>query len=83
MPAEIIMPDVGADTMALSAWFAEPGETVFEGDRLVEVVMDGATFDVPAPVTGRLVEKRAFTNDHVQPGQVLGLVEPDIVAQKN
>jgi 2-oxoglutarate dehydrogenase E2 component (dihydrolipoamide succinyltransferase) len=83
MPSEIIMPNVGADTIALSAWFAEPGETVFEGDRLVEVVMDGATFDVPSPITGRLVEKRAFTNDQVQAGQVLGIVEPEMAPRKN
>jgi pyruvate/2-oxoglutarate dehydrogenase complex dihydrolipoamide acyltransferase (E2) component len=58
-------------------WFADPGETVFEGDRLVEVLLNGATFDVPAPATGRLVERRAYSNDKLQPGQVLGIVESE------
>jgi pyruvate/2-oxoglutarate dehydrogenase complex dihydrolipoamide acyltransferase (E2) component len=59
----------------LSVWFADPGETIFEGDRLVEVLVGGATFDVAAPATGRLTEKRALPADPLQPGQVLGLVE--------
>jgi pyruvate/2-oxoglutarate dehydrogenase complex dihydrolipoamide acyltransferase (E2) component len=61
----------------LSVWFAEPGDTVYEGDRLVEVLVGGATFDVAAPATGSLVERRAFPDDPLQPGQVLGIVESD------
>ena len=75
MQAEIRLPDLQAGPARLSVWFAEVGETVFEGDRLVEVLVDGATFDVPAPATGRLVEKRALVNDPLQPGQVLGVLE--------
>jgi pyruvate/2-oxoglutarate dehydrogenase complex dihydrolipoamide acyltransferase (E2) component len=66
---------LGAAPVRLSVWFAEPGDLVFEGDRLVEVLVGGATFDVPAPATGRLAEKRAWPNDPLLPGQVLGLVE--------
>ncbi|HEV3081819.1 MAG TPA: biotin/lipoyl-containing protein [Gemmataceae bacterium] len=75
MQAEIIMPEVGADSTTLSVWFADVGEAVFEGDRLVEVVVGGATFDVPAPATGRLAEKRILPDDPLRPGQVLGLIE--------
>ena len=46
-------------------------------DRLVEVLVGGATFDVPAPATGRLAEKHALPNDPLRPGQVLGTVEVD------
>jgi pyruvate/2-oxoglutarate dehydrogenase complex dihydrolipoamide acyltransferase (E2) component len=75
MRAEILLPDLQAGPATLSVWFADVGEVVFEGDRLVEVLVRGATFDVPAPATGRLVEKRALANDRLQPGQVLGAVE--------
>jgi pyruvate/2-oxoglutarate dehydrogenase complex dihydrolipoamide acyltransferase (E2) component len=75
MRAEILLPDLQAGPTTLSVWFADLGELVFEGDRLVEVLVGGATFDVPAPATGRLVEKRALTNDRLHPGQVLGAVE--------
>ncbi len=77
MHAEVILPDVGAGPLQLSLWFADPGELVFEGDRLVEVLASGATFDVAAPATGRLVERRVFPDDPVEPGQVLGVVEVD------
>lgn len=75
MRAEVILPELGASPVALSVWFADTGDPVFEGDRLVEVVVGGATFDVPAPATGRLAEKCAWPDDPVRPGQVLGLVE--------
>jgi pyruvate/2-oxoglutarate dehydrogenase complex dihydrolipoamide acyltransferase (E2) component len=77
METAIILPDLGAGRVTLSSWFAEAGETVYEGDRLVEVVMAGATFDVAAPATGRLVEKRAYRNDVLRAGQVLGIVRVD------
>ena len=75
MQAEIILPELGATPVFLSLWFAEPGELVYGGDRLVEVLVDGATFDVSSPATGRLVERRALPDDPVFPGQVLGTVE--------
>lgn len=77
MHAAITLPELGADSIVLSVWFADPGDVVYEGDRLVEVLAGGATFDVPAPASGRLLEKHAFPNDPLCPGQVLGLVEVD------
>jgi pyruvate/2-oxoglutarate dehydrogenase complex dihydrolipoamide acyltransferase (E2) component len=77
MAAPIILPDLGTPSAVLSLWFAEPGDAVYEGDRLVEVLIGGATFDVAAPATGRLTERRALPNDRVTPGQVLGYVEED------
>jgi pyruvate/2-oxoglutarate dehydrogenase complex dihydrolipoamide acyltransferase (E2) component len=79
MQADIILPDLGAAPMFLSLWFADPGDWVFEGDRLVEVLIGGATFDVAAPATGRLAEKRAFPDDPLRAGQVLGVVDVDDV----
>lgn len=73
----VLLPDLGADPVLLSVWFADPGDRVYEGDRLVEVRLGGATFDVPAPATGRLTERRAFPNDRLTPRQVLGIVTPE------
>jgi pyruvate/2-oxoglutarate dehydrogenase complex dihydrolipoamide acyltransferase (E2) component len=75
MQTPVTLPDVGASPVRLSLWFAEPGDFVFEGDRLVEVVACGATFDVSAPTTGRLTQRLAWPRDVLQPGQVLGVVE--------
>jgi pyruvate/2-oxoglutarate dehydrogenase complex dihydrolipoamide acyltransferase (E2) component len=73
----VILPELGASPVLFSLWFAEPGDPVFEGDRLVEVLAAGASFDVPAPATGRLVERNAWPRDRLTPGQVLGVVEAD------
>jgi pyruvate/2-oxoglutarate dehydrogenase complex dihydrolipoamide acyltransferase (E2) component len=75
MPTEITLPELGAAPVWLSVWFADLGDPVYEGDRLVEVLVGGATFDVSAPATGRLAEKRALPNDRIEPGQVLGLLD--------
>jgi pyruvate/2-oxoglutarate dehydrogenase complex dihydrolipoamide acyltransferase (E2) component len=77
MQAEIRLPELGTRPVVLSVWFADAGEAVFEGDRLVEVLVAGATFDVAAPGTGRLLEKCALPDDLIEPGQVLGIVEVD------
>jgi pyruvate/2-oxoglutarate dehydrogenase complex dihydrolipoamide acyltransferase (E2) component len=71
----IQLPDLLAGPVLLSVWFANTGDEVYAGDRLVEVLVGGATFDISAPVTGRLKEKLALPDDPLAPGQVLGLVE--------
>jgi pyruvate dehydrogenase E2 component (dihydrolipoamide acetyltransferase) len=78
MPAEIVLPELGlapGEPAVLSVWFADEGEDVLAGDRLVEVLVAGSTFDVPAPVTGRLAEILAYPEDVLQTGQVLGMIE--------
>jgi pyruvate/2-oxoglutarate dehydrogenase complex dihydrolipoamide acyltransferase (E2) component len=73
----VILPDLGTGSdlpIVVSHWFAARGETVWEGDRLVEVLVGPATFGVAAPMTGRLAEIRGEEDDQVEPGAVLGLV---------
>jgi pyruvate/2-oxoglutarate dehydrogenase complex dihydrolipoamide acyltransferase (E2) component len=77
MPVPITMPELGMPRATLSLWFAEPGELVYEGDRLVEILAGPATFDVSAPATGRLLERFALANDPVSAGQVLGTLEEE------
>jgi pyruvate/2-oxoglutarate dehydrogenase complex dihydrolipoamide acyltransferase (E2) component len=75
MRASVVMPDVGSQPARLSVWFADPGDLVYEGDRLVEVLVNGATFDVSAPATGRLVEQCAYPDQPLTTGQLLGTLE--------
>ena len=73
----VILPDLGTGPdvpIIVSHWFAARGEAVWEGDRLVEVLVGPATFDVSAPATGRLAEIRGREDDRVSPGAILGLV---------
>jgi pyruvate/2-oxoglutarate dehydrogenase complex dihydrolipoamide acyltransferase (E2) component len=75
MQAHVILPELGAAAAFLSVWFADPGDEVYEGDRLVEIRVNGATFDVPAPATGRLLEKHVHVDEPLAPGQVLGVLD--------
>lgn len=71
------LPHLGASPVRVSLWFADPSDRVYEGDRLVEVLIGGATFDVSAPATGRLLTKLALPGDLVATDQVLGTLAPD------
>jgi pyruvate/2-oxoglutarate dehydrogenase complex dihydrolipoamide acyltransferase (E2) component len=69
----ITLPDVGADAV-LSVWYVHPGELVYEGDRVVEVLLPGVTVDVHAPATGTLADRHALPGDRVRAGDTLGTV---------
>lgn len=74
----ITVPELGAtDPPRVSAWLVDIGETVRAGDRIVELLLPGITIDIPAPVSGRLVETTMALNAIVAPGQKLGLIEQD------
>jgi len=69
--------DAGLTGAMLHLWFVEPGEPVYAGDRLIEVLLEGATVDISSPATGRLAEKAARAGERVVTGQVLGYVEEE------
>ena len=73
----VILPELGTGPdvpIVVSHWFAGRGDEVWEGDRLVEVLVGPATFDVPSPSSGRLAAIHGQEDDRVTPGMVLGLV---------
>jgi pyruvate/2-oxoglutarate dehydrogenase complex dihydrolipoamide acyltransferase (E2) component len=75
--AAVILPDLGTGPdvpIVVSHWFAARGDKVWEGERLVEVLVGPATFDVPSPVSGRLAQIRGLEDDRVEAGSVLGMV---------
>lgn len=74
----IVVPVLGSEApVHVSAWLVDVGETVRAGDRLVELLMPGVTYDVPAPVSGRLAEASVALNAAVRPGDILGRIEVD------
>ena len=77
MAVPVSLPDLGPAPVHVSLWHLRPGESVYEGDRLVELLLPGATFDVPAPVSGVVGERFALPGDRVEAGQVLGTIEPE------
>lgn len=77
---EIPLPPLGEDAgdhAEVSFWYVEPGETVAEGDNLVQMLTDKATFDVPSTEAGTLAEHVAGEGDDVNTGDTLCVIETE------
>ena len=76
---EVPLPDVsGGDTPSeatVSFWPVETGVSLQEGDDLLEIVTDKASFVVPSPFTGVLREKRVQEDDRVNAGDIIAVIE--------
>ena len=66
----------GVDRATVSYWHRGVGESVKEGDDLVELVTDKATFNMPSPVSGILKEQMASEGDEVKVAQIIARIEP-------
>ena len=79
MNAELVhiqMPDLGDVAKAVVVQWLQPiGASLLEGDDLLEVETEKATFVIPAPVSGRLASVRASETTEVTAGDVLGEIE--------
>ena len=56
-------------------WLVSDGAIVRSGDPLVEIRIEDALHEITAPIQGRLTI-RAVVNGVIEPGSVLGQVEP-------
>lgn len=74
---KLVLPELGVDDVVVGAWYALPGDRVYVGERVVEVIVSGATFDVTSPATGTLLERSALPGDHIKSGTILGAVAAD------
>ena len=75
---DVKLPDLGedaGDAAKVAFWYIDVGEEVQEGDDLVQMLTDKATFDVPSPATGTLTEIVADEDQEVQVGGTLCRLE--------
>ena len=74
---QLVVPDIGVAglPLAVSLWLVREGADVTEGDRVVELVCGGATIDLEAPVSGRLVQQLVDEDATVFPGAVIAEFE--------
>jgi pyruvate/2-oxoglutarate dehydrogenase complex dihydrolipoamide acyltransferase (E2) component len=77
MQDPLVVPElgVGDESLQVSGWLIEPGEDIEPGDRLVEILCDGLTFDVSAKQTGVLARIERPLGAAVRVGDVLGWIE--------
>ena len=79
MGAPIRLPEIGAGhaSLTVSCWLVDIGELVDRGDRVVELVTAGSTFDVSAPLSGRLTRIDKPLDTTVAVGDILVLIATD------
>jgi pyruvate/2-oxoglutarate dehydrogenase complex dihydrolipoamide acyltransferase (E2) component len=77
MPTPLTLPDlgVGDEELRVSCWLVDLGDAVDEGDRVIEILMDGITFDVLAERSGTLTRIERPLDSVVRTGDVLGWLE--------
>ena len=71
---KIIVPDLGdgIEKVEVVLWHAKPGDPVCQGDDLVELVTDKASFNVPSPAQGVLTAVHIPAGQEVPVGALLG-----------
>jgi pyruvate dehydrogenase E2 component (dihydrolipoamide acetyltransferase) len=76
---KVTLPELGegVKSAVVSYWHFDAGDKVNEGDDLVEMATDKATFNVPAPVSGKLAETNVEEGDTAQVGDTLAVIEEE------
>jgi len=76
---KISLPELaeGVDKAVVSFWHKDIGEAISKGDDLVEMLTDKATFNVPAPVSGKLSSKSAEEGQEIKVGDIMGYIEEE------
>ena len=80
MRVEVELPEVGGnngDEATVSFWYVEEDEEVEEGEDLVEMITEKTTFNVTAPVSGRLLEILTQEGDVVKVGDIMAILETE------
>ena len=77
MKATVKMPRVSdtVDEVTVVAWKVAAGDTIAEGDPLIEVDADKAVVEVPSPVSGTVVELLVEVDADVVTGTAILTVE--------
>ena len=75
---DVVVPRWGLtmDEADVLRWLKAAGAQVAAGEPILELETDKATGTVDAPASGTLVETLVESGQTVEPGQVVGRIEP-------
>jgi pyruvate/2-oxoglutarate dehydrogenase complex dihydrolipoamide acyltransferase (E2) component len=75
--AKVLLPPLaeGVDKANISYWHRAVGDAVKEGEDLVELVTDKATFNMPAPHGGILKEILVAEGSEAKVGEAIAIIE--------
>jgi len=65
----------GVNKASVSYWHKREGDDVKEGEDLVELVTDKATFNMPSPAAGKLKKILVREGDEAKVGQAIAVIE--------
>lgn len=74
---ELRLPELaeGVNEATVSFWHFKEGDSIKEGDEVVEMATDKAAFNVPSKASGVLKEIAAKEGETVKVGGVLAIIE--------
>ena len=74
---ELKLPDFEIDQSPtfVSLWLAKEGCAVSQDQPLIEIAVGSVVIDLPSPVDGVLAEKKVATDESLQVGQTLAVIE--------
>jgi pyruvate/2-oxoglutarate dehydrogenase complex dihydrolipoamide acyltransferase (E2) component len=74
---DVVMPDLqGAEEITVGSWTKQRGDSVFEGETLMEAHTDKVNAEIPSPLTGVVNELLLEVGDPVKPGQTIARIAP-------
>ena len=75
--AELKLPELaeGVNEAVVSFWHFKEGDSIKEGDEVVEMATDKAAFNVPSNALGTLKKIVANEGDTVKVGDVLAIID--------
>src|SRR2546421_6152431 len=74
---QVTLPEMGESVTegTVAKWLKQPGDSVREGEALVEVTTDKVDAEVPAPASGRLLKILADAGQTITVGAALAEIE--------
>ena len=74
---EIKLPELsrGVSRATISYWHKKMGEKVSEGEDIVELVTDKATFNMPSPASGTICEIRVDEGVQAAVGDTIAVID--------
>jgi 2-oxoglutarate dehydrogenase E2 component (dihydrolipoamide succinyltransferase) len=76
---QVILPELGEgiEQANITYWYFKQGDSVKEGDDLVELATDKAAFNLPSPCAGLLSQILFSEGETVEVGQVLATINEE------
>jgi pyruvate dehydrogenase E2 component (dihydrolipoamide acetyltransferase) len=76
---QVVLPELGEgiEGANITFWYFKVGDSVKEGEDLVELATDKATFNLPSPCSGTLKQILLNEGEAVKVGEVLAVIEDE------